>query len=466
MNKYLMSVGIDVGTATTQIVFSKIYLKNIASVFTVPRVEIEKTELFYASKIHQTPLIDRNIIDFRKIIEIVDYEYNNAKVTKEVIDIGAVIITGESARKENSEAVLAELSTYAGDFVVATAGADLESVIAAKGAKVDEYSKQNMKTIVNVDIGGGTSNYALVNFGSVVDTGCLDIGGKIVSFNENNLVTDMTTKAEQICRANNINLKVGEVFKLEELKQFAKICAISIFDYLEEDYKSKSTNTFVTHKQMKVEKYDYICFSGGVSEFIYNESSSYEVKDLGYYLAQEIKAVVSERNIKLHQPEELIRATVFGAGMHTTKISGSTIYFDDYDENFKNITAVKVKDSELELSKNLYSTTKQKIEWYEQDELKALCFELNLNLNYNELEKIAQEISVLLNELPQMEKIVFIENDYAKVLGNIIKPKLDKHSILIVIDSVVISENDYIDISKPVEGSTIIPVVTKTIIFN
>ena len=47
---------------------------------------------------------------------------------------GAVIITGETARKENANEVLEALSDLAGDFVVATAGPDLESILAARGA--------------------------------------------------------------------------------------------------------------------------------------------------------------------------------------------------------------------------------------------------------------------------------------------------------------------------------------------
>ena len=81
------------------------------------------------------------------------------------ISTGAVIITGETARKENAKQVLAALSDFAGDFVVATAGPDLESILAARGAGIDEYSKEHHNRILHFDIGGGTSNLALYDSG-------------------------------------------------------------------------------------------------------------------------------------------------------------------------------------------------------------------------------------------------------------------------------------------------------------
>ena len=94
--------------------------------------------------------------------------------------MGAVIITGETARKSNSSKVLQALSGYAGDFVVATAGPDLESIIAGKGAGTETLSREHRGNIVNFDIGGGTSNLAMFRAGDVVDTACFDIGGRLI----------------------------------------------------------------------------------------------------------------------------------------------------------------------------------------------------------------------------------------------------------------------------------------------
>ena len=126
MKEELISVGIDIGTSTTQLVFSKLYIENTASAFNVPRVEIVEREIVYKSDIYITPLLDINRIDVQKVKEIIDTEYKKAGMSNEMIASGAAIITGETARKENAREVLAKMSSYAGDFVVATAGPDLE----------------------------------------------------------------------------------------------------------------------------------------------------------------------------------------------------------------------------------------------------------------------------------------------------------------------------------------------------
>lgn len=159
----LLSVGIDIGTSTTQLVISRLTLENRAGPFSVPRIAIGEKEVLYRSAIHFTPLLSETEIDAEGVRAIVAEEYRRSGFRQTDISTGAVIITGETARKENARQVLAALSDFAGDFVVATAGPDLESILAARGAGIDEYSKEHHKRILHFDIGGGTSNLALVS---------------------------------------------------------------------------------------------------------------------------------------------------------------------------------------------------------------------------------------------------------------------------------------------------------------
>ena len=126
MAKSLLSVGIDLGTSTTQLIFSRIYLVD-ASMCAVPNVKIAKKEILYRSAIYFTPLVSSTEIDLPAVEKILQEEYKKAGVAKEDIETGAIIITGETARKENAASVLSALSSFAGDFVVATAGPDLEA---------------------------------------------------------------------------------------------------------------------------------------------------------------------------------------------------------------------------------------------------------------------------------------------------------------------------------------------------
>ena len=181
MHEVILSVGIDIGTSTTQLIFSRLTIENRASSYTVPRIDIVDKEVVYRSKIYFTPLRSATEIDAEAVKQIVREEYQAAGMTPEMLRTGAVIITGETARKENANEVLEALSDLAGDFVVATAGPDLESVLSARGAGTDALSKEKRTAIANVDIGGGTTGLAILKGGEVVQVEDEPTGGTHLS---------------------------------------------------------------------------------------------------------------------------------------------------------------------------------------------------------------------------------------------------------------------------------------------
>ena len=189
MAEKLLSVGLDVGTTTTQMVISRLAVENKASSFAVPDMQITQREILYRGKVHFTPLLHAELVDGAGIRAIVEKEYAAAGITRQQVDTGAVIITGETSRKENAAAVLAALSDFAGDFVVATAGPHLESVLAAKGAGAVEYSQETGLPVLHMDIGGGTSNLALIENGQIRRTGCLNVGGRLIKKDAAGIVT-------------------------------------------------------------------------------------------------------------------------------------------------------------------------------------------------------------------------------------------------------------------------------------
>ena len=188
MKEQILSVGIDIGTSTTQLIFSRLTIVNLASSYTVPRISIVDKEVIYRSSIYFTPLKSQTEIDAEKVREIIRKEYEKAGMKPENLKTGAVIITGETARKQNANSVLETLSDMAGDFVVATAGPDLESVLSGRGAGADRISEEKREVVVNIDIGGGTSNLAFFQKGAVRGTSCLDIGGRLIKV-ENGVIT-------------------------------------------------------------------------------------------------------------------------------------------------------------------------------------------------------------------------------------------------------------------------------------
>ena len=150
MSESLTSVGIDVGTTSAQLVVSRLRVENRASGFAVPEMVITDREVLYRSPVHFTPLVEGKLVDGEKLRIIVEGEYKKAGISRGKVDTGAVIVTGETSRRENARTVMEALSEYAGDFVVTTAGPDLESVLAAKGSGAVEYSRNTGKTVQTV----------------------------------------------------------------------------------------------------------------------------------------------------------------------------------------------------------------------------------------------------------------------------------------------------------------------------
>ena len=106
MRQEIKSIGIDIGTSTTQLVFSRIVVENVAGSYNVPRVSIVDKEVIYRSKIYFTPLRSATEIDAEAVKKIVKDEYEAAGMTPADLSTGAVIITGETARKQNANEVL------------------------------------------------------------------------------------------------------------------------------------------------------------------------------------------------------------------------------------------------------------------------------------------------------------------------------------------------------------------------
>ena len=228
----ILSVGIDVGTSTTQVVFSKLQMDNAGGYFSVPRVAIVDKEVVYKSEIYMTPLKTDVLIDTEALRDIVAAEFRKAGYRPEDTDSGAVIITGESARKENSDAVLKSLSDFAGDFVVSAAGPDMESLIAGKGSGAWQYSMDHHCRVANLDIGGGTTNVVLFEDGETVARGCLDIGGRLICMNPQGIITKVSSAAAVMAQAAGVSVHVGDRCDEKALSAVTRQMAAALNVYL------------------------------------------------------------------------------------------------------------------------------------------------------------------------------------------------------------------------------------------
>lgn len=474
----ILSVGIDVGTSTTQVVFSKLQMDNAGGYFSVPRVAIVDKEVVYKSEVYMTPLKTDVLIDTDALRDIVAGEFRKAGYRPEDTDSGAVIITGESARKENSDAVLKSLSDFAGDFVVSAAGPDMESLIAGKGSGAWQYSMDHHCRVANLDIGGGTTNVVLFEDGETLARGCLDIGGRLICMNPQGIITKVSPAAAVMAQAAGVSVSVGD--RCDELKLTAvtRQMAAALNAYL--GVGTKDIDAIL--RQIKTpgssdfpvpEKVQAVFFSGGVADLIYHESAdTWAYGDIGVLLGRAIRESRLFTDFQKMEPGETIRATVVGAGTYTTTISGSTITYSDDIFPLKNIPVIKLDE---ELQEACFAGETEPVIWRIQwvlgqndEEHFILAMPGKRNPGYMEMKRAAASIRQIMDRVqPPGEPILLvIESDIAKAMGQMIRQQPDLKRQVVAIDSIHVEDGEYVDMGKPMMNGMVIPVVVKTLIFG
>ena len=444
MSEGLLSVGLDVGTTSTQLVVSRLLIENRASSFAVPELEIARREILYKSPVYFTPLLDESRMDGPGIRKIVEEEYRRAGIRREQVDTGAVIITGETSRKENARTVLEALAGLAGDFVVAAAGPDLESVLAAKGAGAAAYSARTGKTVLHMDIGGGTSNLALIREGKIVRTGCLNVGGRLVKLDEKGTVTYVSPVLSGITR-----IRVGDVPSREALGELARWLtrALEMAAGLRPaEPLLEALSTREAEESWRVpEEPVVVSFSGGVADCILQDHPPLAFGDMGPVLGRCIRESLLCREAYM-LGAETIRATVIGAGCHSTQLSGSTVYYRNIQFPLKNLEVKPVFDL-----KNLSKLGRN-------SEIYAMAG--TPSPSYREITDLAQAVA----ERARGPVYLCLEQDMAKALGQALALRLPEDTPILCIDRVKAGAGSYLDIGAPVAQA--LPVVVKTLILG
>ena len=440
MSESLLSVGLDVGTTSTQMVVSRLRIENKAGSFAVPEMEIRGREILYKSPVHFTPLRQGDLVDAAAIQNIVDAEYTAAGISKKQVDTGAIIITGETSRKENARAVLEQLSGYAGDFVVATAGPDLESILAAKGAGAVEFSAKTGRTVLHMDIGGGTSNLALIEGGVITATTCLNVGGRLLKMDADGRLTYVSPVLQGI-----FHKQTGEVVNREEVLELSEklvraleaAAGLRESDALTERLRTKEAATMTPPKKA------VISFSGGVADCIETEKPWLAFDDLGPELGQAIRrSRLCAGAYRLGS--ETIRATVIGAGSHSAQLSGSTVFYQNIEFPLKNLPVVSAPEQLARL-----------------DGVGVLALRGMRSPSYVELAELAERI---LRSFRGDTLILALEQDMAKALGQCLALRLGKDAKILCIDRVRLEAESYLDVGAPVGPA--LPVVVKTLVLN
>jgi ethanolamine utilization protein EutA len=476
MLQELISVGIDVGTSTTQVMFSKLCMADRGGYFSVPQVDIISRELLWRGNIRETPFLNSVLIDAEALRKIVVAEFRKAGFARKGADTGAVIITGESARKENARSVLESLSGCAGDFVVSTAGPDLEALIAGQGSGAADWSRKNMARVANLDIGGGTTNIAVFDGGEAVAQGAFDVGGRLVRVRDGKIAR-ISEAAKKIFRWKGLALEEGmpaDTRLLERLcGAFVEILEMAmrlrpVLPILEE---VRTPGSGIFQAPLPLEG---IFLSGGVADPAYGDSEKnvFDYGDIGILLGRAIRKSALCTQFPLKKPEETIRATVIGAGNCTIHLSGSTVFYSGPVFPQKNLPVLRLSlEEEAECYGGTSTALAARLAWFLRQNgaaFAALAFRGMRNPAYRELKAAAQNFAAVADEaLPEGAPLIILtESDTAKALGQLVSAVLKSPRPLAVLDCLRAGAYSFIDIAPPLAGGAAVPVVIKTLIFG
>ena len=477
--RQMLSVGIDVGTTTTQFVFSRLLLSDVSRPGQIPRIGITAREVLYQSPIIFTPLADRDTVDAAKLTEIALHEYARAGIDPRQVETGAVIITGETAKKKNADEILRAMAGLAGEFVVTVAGPHVESLIAGRGSGAAQYSQSHYAAVTNVDVGGGSANSAVFKSGALVAAAAMNYGGRIIEIEHSTgRVRHLAEPARHILQDINLRLEIGDSPSLSDLRRFTDRMADLTVELIEGTASPSSPlarKLYLTPPVSVSGQGTVLMLSGGIGHYYYNPINIDSVADatihddVGPLLAESLRHHPVIQTYETLKPAETLRATVLGASTQTVTLSGSTIWAEQSILPLRNVPVIRPQLGEhVGSPRQIAEAIADAVRRWDVNSATdhfAVALELNRPLDYTLLLQLATGLSEFAKTLPAGRPLVaIIERDYAQALGQTVKAMAPDRPLLVV-DQVGLSEGDYIDIGAPLMDGRVVPLSVKTLIF-
>lgn len=472
--QWITSIGIDLGTSTTKWIASRLRVAEISGGFALSRYEIAERQLIYTSPTSFTPLLGEDAIDAHSILVLLQEGLERAGLKPEEIMSGAVIITGETATKSNAEQMVHLLARQSGQFVVASAGPDLEGIMAGKGSGARQRSLETTGVVANVDVGGGTSNVALFHRGEVMATVTFHVGGRLIRMNDEGLIEYVSPHLRRWLELSGLQAALGMTVELPLLQQIASGLCRDMLAFLQGDRNKGAACLSVGSLPADIPFIHEIMYSGGVAQLmeepmpkVMTEVTKYG--DFGPLLAHCLAAesgIFAWRHMKA---EQTVRATVIGAGMQSTELSGSTVHVDEGALPVRNVPVLKMKLREGEdWAEVIRKTFETGLRLFGTDGRSpfALAILGNSDYSYADLQKLARMISLNALRLLGPEQIIVIvcEKDMSKALGQLMALHCRGRPKVVCIDQVRLENGDYMDIGEMIAGR-VVPVIVKTLVF-
>ena len=472
----LRSVGIDIGSSGTQVVFSKIHLRRMGEELS-SRYFVVSRETLFQSPVSLTPYRSEELIDDTALAAIVDGAFADAGLHPDDIDAGVVILTGEALRRENAKAIADLLAEQRGEFVCASAGHHMESMLAAYGSGAARVSYDTGKRILNIDIGGGTTKLAVVDRGKVVGTAALHVGGRLAVFDGARRLVRLDPAGKHLAALADLRWSRGELVDAASVERVAERMAGSILaSVAERPMPEEVRRLFLTEPLADLEGIDGVMFSGGVAEYVYQREAR-DFGDLGRQLGLALRRRVDAGALPwpLLPPGECIRATALGASEYSVQLSGNTVYVSDPGallprRNLQVLQPACVCGERIDPDAVAEAIRKHfaAFDLVEGEREAALALRWEGAPSYERIAAFAEGIRLgLAGTLSKgMPVYIMLDGDIAQTLGAILRDEMGVASEILVIDGVVLWDFDYIDLGRIRMPSQTVPVTVKSLVFS
>ncbi|HUK58067.1 MAG TPA: ethanolamine ammonia-lyase reactivating factor EutA [Stellaceae bacterium] len=467
----LTTVGVDIGSSTSHLLFAKVLLQRHSEGLSSRFVVVDR-QIVWRSPIMLTPFLADGTIDARALAEFIEGCYRDAGLAKSDIDSGAVILTGEAIKRKNARAIDELFAAEAGKFVCATAGHILECRLAAHGSGAVRLSRERAQCLLHVDIGGGTTKLALIDRGTVLSSAAIATGGRLVATDERGRWTRVDDSAHLV--ANELGLATDPQTLAEPGTRHAlarRLASVMADHILDAPLDPLATELKLTESLRRTATPVAFTFSGGVSEYIFGRESE-EFGDIALPLARALGTELGRRTkLPLIDPGQRIRATVIGASQFTIQVSGKTIYLSDPSIlPVHGVPVVHIDDAESCDPDALAQRIRHGLSEMDLDaEARvAIAFSWQGDPEYQRLAALGRGIIAAAAPRGHRHEPLFlmIDGDIGRTLGRLLHRELDLEGPLVSIDGVQLQDLDYVDVGAMISPPGVVPVVIKSLLFS
>jgi ethanolamine utilization protein EutA len=474
-NVELTTVGVDVGSSTSHLLFAKLHLQRLTQSLSSRFVVVHR-EVLHRSPILLTPYRSDGLIDVQALERFVHAAYAAAGLTPEDIDTGAVILTGAALERANARAVADLFAGSGGKFVCASAGHNLESILAAHGSGAVALSHQRGDTLLHIDVGGGTTKLGLLRDGEILRTAAVHVGGRLVALDADERIIRIEPSARLVAETLGIPLELGLHLGAADRQRLAEALVDILLDYVCGREPSELGKQFLLTEPLELDGHRpaALTFSGGVAEYIYGREPT-RFGDLGPDLAAALHRAEQQGRLPAASVSlgEGIRATVLGASQFSVQLSGNTVHISDANVlPLRNLPVVYARLlSGVPTAASVAQAIRggfTRLDLVEGEHPAAVALPWRGEPHYDNLRALADGIA---QAMPRslaagFPLVIALDGDIGASLGGILNEELDVISPLISIDGLQLVELDYIDVGEVILPANVVPVVVKSLAFT